>query len=121
MDSLLSPGFRRRTVNNSYWCHTFKDFGFHFSRCSARIFYQLIRDIIWKQVNAKTTARVIMFRRFSIKLHQFRINVYSTILTWTKADIKRLKAADTNFVKEYKPRGWGVKVIVRNDSIRDTI
>lgn len=28
---------------------------------------------------------------------------------WTKVDIKILKTADTNFVKEYKTRGCGVK------------
>jgi hypothetical protein len=56
-----------------------------------------------------------------IKLQQTRINVYSTILTWTKVDIKILKAADTNVVKEYTTRGSGVKEIVRNDNIRDRI
>jgi len=46
---------------------------------------------------------VWLFSEVFIKLQQFRIKVYSTIMTWTKVDIKRLKAADTNFVKEKKP------------------
>jgi hypothetical protein len=36
-------------------------------------------------------------------------------------DIKRIKAADPNFVKKYKTRGRGVKVIVMSDNIKDRI
>jgi len=42
-------------------------------------------------------------------------------MTWTKVDIKRLKAADTNFVKENKTRDWGVKERVRSDNTKDRI
>jgi hypothetical protein len=56
-----------------------------------------------------------------IKLQQIRINVYSSILTWTKVDIKRLKAVDTNVVKEYTTLGSGVKEIIRSDNIIDRI
>jgi hypothetical protein len=42
-------------------------------------------------------------------------------MTWTKVDIKRLKAADTNFVKENKTRDWGVKERVRSDNTRQNL